>query len=58
MRDPKRIKEVLKEVERIWNIYPDLRFWQLICLLDNKLPPIPKFYQEDDETLEELKNVP
>lgn len=58
MRDPKRIKEVLKEVERIWNVYPDLRFWQLICLLDNTLSPIPKFYQEDDETLEELKNVP
>lgn len=30
MRDPDRISEVLKEIERIWRLYPDWRLGQLI----------------------------
>ena len=30
MRDPNRIPEILKELEKIWSKYPDLRLGQLI----------------------------
>ena len=33
MRDPNRIEEVLREVRRIWEIYPDMRLGQLLCNL-------------------------
>jgi len=31
MRDPNRIALVLKEIEKIWIKYPDMRLGQLIC---------------------------
>lgn len=30
MRDPKRIKEILRTIERIWKKAPDLRLGQLL----------------------------
>ncbi len=30
MRDPKRIKRILKLIEKIWTKYPDLRLGQLL----------------------------
>ena len=30
MKDPKRIKKVLREIEKVWKKYPDLRLMQLI----------------------------
>ncbi len=30
MRDPKRIKPLLKTIERVWKLFPDLRLSQLI----------------------------
>jgi hypothetical protein len=31
MRDPNRIDDVLREVRRVWKMYPDMRLGQLIC---------------------------
>lgn len=30
MRDPNRIPAVLKELERVWQLYPDMRLGQLV----------------------------
>ena len=64
MRDSKRIPIILKEVEKLWLKYPDLRFGQL---LENFIfPPVEVpcdgnrlhiilWNKEDDETLKKLK---
>lgn len=44
MRDPKRIPEVLKILEKIWAENPDLRLGQLIC---NVIPESSLYYIED-----------
>ena len=31
MRDPKRIPKVLKDLQTIWEYYPDWRLGQLVC---------------------------
>jgi uncharacterized protein YihD (DUF1040 family) len=49
MRDPKRIKRILKLIEKIWTRYPDMRLGQLLnnfVWIDAK----GIFYGEDDET--------
>lgn len=50
MRDPKRIATMIAKLAHLWYMFPDMRFWQLIQMLD-----IPKekegtdpFYWEDD----------
>lgn len=60
MRDKNRIPLVLKEVERIWNKYPDTRFMQLIDSLKHEYSSknetnFDLFYLEDDKFLEWLK---
>ena len=30
MRDPNRIDDVLREIRRVWKMYPDMRLGQLI----------------------------
>ena len=35
MRDPKRIKVILDLINQIWDKYPDLRFQQLVYVLQN-----------------------
>lgn len=52
MRDIKRISDILKEFELLWQEYPDLRFFQLISMIQKRLPGNFKedpFYYEDDE---------
>lgn len=51
MRDPKRIKPFLEELEKVWNEVPDWRFGQLVS---NFFGPDP-FYMEDGMALEILK---
>lgn len=61
MRDPCRIAEIMQEVEKIWRKNPDLRFWQVLhmlqaeyniiaCSVDNDM-----FYVEDDKFLDWLR---
>lgn len=51
MRNPKRIKPILKELEKIWTANPDLRLGQLFgnCI-DNDM----NFYYIEDEDLIKL----
>lgn len=59
----KEIKEICSELEKFWRKYPELRFWQLLCIVQHKLvpnsgEPTPDcFYVEDNKTLQEFKNV-
>ena len=43
MRDPNRINEYLKIVEKIWKSYPDFRFSQLLLNTGDM-----NYYEEDD----------
>jgi len=63
MRDPNRIPEILKELEKVWSKYPDLRLGQLIINLSyvkrrnsglNRENVI--YYEEDEDFLEFLKS--
>lgn len=36
MRDPNRIKEMLNVIERIWSVEPDIRFNQLLYILQSE----------------------
>lgn len=55
MRDPKRIPNILSNLERIWKNNPDLRLGQLIMIGAKPNAPCPQvFYKEDDEILEGL----
>ncbi len=48
MRDPKRIKPMLKLIEKIWTKNPDLRLGQLIGnILEDRCPEL--YYIEDDK---------
>ena len=56
MRDPKRIPEMLKELEEFWKQVPDWRLGQVISnfsyeITGNNDP----FYTEDKDLLELLK---
>ena len=52
MRDPKRIKPMLKLIEEIWLRYPDLRLMQL---LGNALGPGDPYYREDNKLKANLR---
>jgi hypothetical protein len=57
MRNPDRIPEVLKELEKFWKQVPNWRLGQVISnfsyeLMGNNDP----FYMEDTDLLELLKN--
>lgn len=57
MRDPERIKEIMKQLEILWNKYPDMRFGQIVenfCVQGNVTR---MFYQEDEITLEKLERA-
>ena len=54
MRNPKRIKKVLKAIEEVWELYPDMRLGQLICNVYRD--PI-LYYIEDKELVEALQEV-
>lgn len=63
MRDPKRISRICRKIEKLWNLYPDQRFGQLI---ENYVIPSNNargaatcwiFYAEDEITEERLDKI-
>ena len=60
MRDPKRSYALLAKVQELWNMFPDLRFWQVISLITkdeifkNMKDP---FFVEDDKWIEAVDNI-
>jgi len=54
MRDPKRIPEVLSEIRKVWEKYPDLRLGQLIDNIVSRTP-CPLFYIEDEDLVERME---
>lgn len=58
MRDPNRIFAIQAEVTKFWTKYPDLRFFQLIAVLEHRMAiSYDVFMLEDDITLEKLKEL-
>ena len=55
MRDPKRIKPLLKNIEKLWSRNPDLRFGQLLVVLFGDKFASNPFYIEDDKIIEILE---
>lgn len=56
MRDPKRIKEIVMELEKYWNNHPNWRLGQLMSnLLYELRGDNDPFFIEDNELLELLK---
>lgn len=37
MRDPKRIQPFISKIAALWHLHPDLRFFQVIGLIEHKL---------------------
>lgn len=56
MRDKKRIKSFLEELQNIWEQAPDWRFFQLVCNIQRGLGS-DGFYLEDDDALTRIKNM-
>ena len=57
MRDIKRIKPFLRELEILWMESPDLRFWQLIYSLNHKIcEDGDTFNVEDEDYLKTIKD--
>ena len=54
MRNPERIEKVMNIVERIWKKEPDLRFGQIISVIDS-LSDNDIFHLEDDKMIKLLK---
>ena len=57
MRDPKRIKIILKEIEKLWKGVPDWRFGQM--LINSGLVEDSNFTWnvEDDGLLNQLRRI-
>lgn len=56
MRDPKRIKPLLMEIEKQWENFPDWRLGQLIENIKKFYNIDDLFYIEDDEMLKLIEN--
>lgn len=56
MRDPKRIKPLLAEIEKQWERFPDWRFGQLIENMKRFYDINDLFYIEDDKMLKLIEN--
>lgn len=54
MRDPKRIKKILRLIRKIWLKSPDLRLMQL---LGNCFEAGDNYYKEDEELGQRLREV-
>lgn len=50
MRDINRIEPILEKISKIWHLQPDLRFGQIIALVQSYCEELPSnlFYVEDD----------
>ena len=58
MRDPKRIKEMLKEIETLWKRNPDQRLFQLLFNYTRFDPEESNFYfLEDEDILNDLRKA-
>ncbi len=57
MRNKDRIKPFLNQLEILWLKEPDLRFGQVICLLQNKMNKDDIFYPEDGEWEKAISNL-
>lgn len=59
MRNPERIDRMTELINRIWHKYPDMRFWQIINILEfpEELRGKDLFYVEDDVWEEIFKNT-
>lgn len=51
MRNPKRIPNILKEIEKHWQKYPDLRLGQLLINVAGHI----LFYIEDEDLVKKLE---
>jgi len=51
MRDPDRIKSMLKHIETIWSKHPDLRLGQLLL---NSCDSVQLYYIEDSDLMNKL----
>ena len=54
-RDPKRIPEILNQIETIWSKRPDLRLCQLIGNCFKGDTGVKFYYTEDDDLLRKLE---
>lgn len=52
MRDPKRIPIILKDLQTIWEKYPDLRLGQLLLNLNYDF-----YHVEDHELIKQLNDL-
>ena len=57
MRDPARIDIMLKELERYWKKWPDLRLGQIMIVAHIKSEMPDLFYLEDDKLLDILRGL-
>lgn len=59
MRNPERINRMTELINKIWHKYPDMRFWQIINILEfpEELRGKDLFYVEDDVWEEIFKNT-
>ena len=59
MRKTERIKPFLEELGKVWEKYPDLRFWQLISAIaaNGNDYPIDPFYWEEEKWIEQMKKT-
>lgn len=59
MRKTERIKPFLEELEKVWEKYPDLRFWQLVCsvAVNGNDGPVDPFYWEEEKWIEQMKKT-
>ncbi len=55
MRDPKRIKILLDEIENVWKQYPDLRLMQLLLNAVGTNDNVDHYNTEDDYLLDQLR---
>ena len=52
MRDPKRIKPLLKQIERIWKKNPDLRLMQILINVLPYTDIVGELYNYEDALIE------
>ncbi len=56
MRDVNRIDSFLKELGDVWKAHPDLRFGQLVTILDQKSTSARnQFNKEEEDWIEAIK---
>ena len=59
MRDMNRIEPFLEELKAVWEKYPDLRFWQLVCAIasNGQDGPVDPFYWEEEKWIKQMEGL-